>query len=157
MKHLSYWLVATMLTSALPAVLANPVDVYTEPDPRQDSWILEGQVEELGIGFPPDEEILAHEVPWNGHRPCPQDFQGAAVQVEIVNLTGRDWAELYYVADEQTSISNMDELVGDMSFPGTKEAFKIDAVGLNTPLVFESMNQDGIFEAGEAWQFVIQD
>ncbi len=163
MKRLNYWLVAAMLTSTLSAVLANPVEVYTqEPiDPRQDNWVLNGWVEELGVGFPADENIFAQEVTWDGHLPCPQDlgspYSGTHVQIEIINLTSNEWLELYYVADEQTFLSNVDELVGDVSMPGTKDAFKIDAVGNNTPLVYESMNQDGRFEVGETWQFVIQD
>jgi hypothetical protein len=36
-------------------------------------------------------------------------------------------------------------------------AFKIDNIGLNTPLVYESIAADNLFEPGEAWGFVIQD
>lgn len=166
MKRMHLFLVAALVISILPAVLANPVQVYTEPDPRQDNWALNGEVEELGVGFPPDENIFAQEIPWDGHIPCPQDYGGnfsANVQIEIINLTEKDWEELYYVADggefpgAGTQLSNVDEMVGDVSVPGTKEAFKIDAVGANTPLVYESMNLDGVFEAGETWHFVIQE
>jgi hypothetical protein len=34
---------------------------------------------------------------------------------------------------------------------------KIDTVGANTPLIFESLTPDGIFEAGESWDFVVED
>jgi MYXO-CTERM domain-containing protein len=36
-------------------------------------------------------------------------------------------------------------------------AMMIDSVGFNRPLIFESMTADGVFEAGETWQFVVQD
>ena len=36
-------------------------------------------------------------------------------------------------------------------------AFKIDRVGLNRPLVSESLLPNGVFEAGETWRFIIQD
>jgi MYXO-CTERM domain-containing protein len=34
---------------------------------------------------------------------------------------------------------------------------RIDRIGDNQPLYFESMDQDGIFQAGETWQFIVQD
>ena len=42
--------------------------------------------------------------------------------------------------------------------PGTyTQAFNIDNFGANTPLVYESMVSDNIFQAGEIWEFVIQE
>ncbi len=38
-----------------------------------------------------------------------------------------------------------------------EEAFRIDAIGVNRPLIFESLTPDGIFEAGETWEFIIDD
>lgn len=162
MKHMSLFLIVAMMTCIVPITLANPVNVITYPDPRQDTWVLDGEYEELGINFPADELILAQEVAWEGHDPCPTDWQGAIwpnAQVQIVNLTGKAWAELYYVADPETFLTNVDELVDDANAPtgmGTL-SFQIDWGGNNTPLVFESMNQDGIFEVGEIWEFVIQE
>ena len=40
---------------------------------------------------------------------------------------------------------------------GAGEAFRIDTVGVNTPLVSESITSDGIFEPGEIWSFIIDD
>ena len=34
---------------------------------------------------------------------------------------------------------------------------RIDWVGVNTPLVYESMVVDNVFQAGETWEFIIQD
>jgi hypothetical protein len=157
MKRVSLLLISALMISVLP-VLANPIVVQTDPLALQDDWLINGPVEELGVGFPPAELIGALDVPWEGHIPCPVDYKGLQnVQVEIVNLTGKIWTELYYVADPETSLSNVDELLGDVAAPGFTPAFKIDRAGLNTPLVFESMTQDGVFEIGETWQFVIQE
>ncbi|MGH7288106.1 MAG: PEP-CTERM sorting domain-containing protein [Myxococcota bacterium] len=53
------------------------------------------------------------------------------------------------MADPETFLSNQDGLVNGLL------AFKIDAVGLNLPLIFESAAVDGIFAPGETWHFVI--
>ena len=160
MKRLSCSLVVGMMVYALPAAMANPVQVFTDPDVRQDDWVLNGWVEELGVGFPADELISAQFLGDTTYVPCPVDYVGAGlanVMVDIRNLTGREWTELYYVADPDTSLSNMDEYVGQVGTSGYGLAFKIDAVGLNTPLIFESMTADGIFEINESWTFVIQE
>ena len=65
--------------------------------------------------------------------------------------TAIDWVGVWYVSDPETSLSNFDGLIQG------EEAFRIDFVGVNTPLVFESMTPDGIFEAGETWDFIIDD
>lgn len=152
--------------------MADPVKVVTERDSRQDDWILDGWVEELSTAphNPTDQLITSMHVAWEGHIPCPTDYTGGSVvQIAITNMTSRSFEHLYYVGDvhdldntdPETRFTNVDELVADVTFgnaygvPGL--AFKIDAVGLNTPLVYESMTQDGIFEPGEVWKFVIQD
>jgi hypothetical protein len=136
------------------------VQVFTDPDVRQDDWVLNGWMEELGVGFPTDELIAAQDLGVTQYIPCPVDYSGAGIAnvlVDIRNLSGRAWTELYYVADPNTSLSNMDEYVGQVGTIGFGLAFRIDAVGSNTPLVFESMTADGIFEINESWTFVIQE
>ncbi len=164
MKRICLFLIVTMMIGILPTALANPVWVATEDPglPLQDDWVIPEwtEYEELGIGFPPDELISVQEIPWLGHKPCPTDFTGlgAMVQLEITNLTGEDKWGLIYVADPETSLSNVDELVADQNAPLIyTHSFAIDWGGFNTPLVYESMTQDGIFEAGETWEFIIQD
>jgi hypothetical protein len=64
---------------------------------------------------------------------------------------------VHYVADPDTTgvggttISNEDGLVN------LGQAFRIDTVGINTPLVNESMLANGVFQPGEFWTFIIQD
>ena len=159
---------------ASTVALADPVQVVTEQSPLQDNWALEGWVEELSTA-PHDairQLINSVQIPWQGHVPCPQDYlnelAGTTVQVAITNRTHRHFEDLYYVGDVhdypgilETTFTNVDEWVADVT-PGNQWtapglAFKIDAVGLNTPLVFESMTPDQIFEPGETWEFVIQE
>ena len=71
--------------------------------------------------------------------------------VQITNLTGVDYLDLWYVANPETNVSNLDGAIN--GYP----AFKIDSVGVNKPLFFESILADGIFQSGETWRFVIQD
>jgi hypothetical protein len=67
------------------------------------------------------------------------------------------WSNLVYVADPETTFSNDDGEAQDLKAPGWTLAFKIDNVGANTPLVYESMTQDNVFEPGEVWEFVVQE
>lgn len=168
MRKLTILLLLCMATSAW----ADDVQVFTVADPRQDAWVVEGWVEELSTAphDPINELITATVVPWCGHIPCPVDYTGQAnlnVQVAITNNTQRYFTDLYYVGDVhddgsyETKFTNVDELVADIT-PGHSNnlpglAFKIDNIGANTPLVFESMTPDLIFEPGETWQFVIQE
>jgi hypothetical protein len=76
--------------------------------------------------------------------------------VNMTNLTSTDFQEVWYVADPETSLTNWDGLVNG------EEAFRIDSQindpgGINHPLMYESMVYDGVFQAGETWEFIIQD
>jgi len=147
-----------VLCALLPfAAHARSVQVYTEPDPRQDAWVLQGWVHELGVGFPQTQLIASSNLGEVSFNPCPTDKAGGVnFQIQIINLTGQDWEEVYYVADPETLLTNVDELLGETGF-NSGLAFKIDFVGANQPLVSESIANDGIFQAGEVWEFVIQD
>ena len=59
------------------------------------------------------------------------------------------------VPDEPNNIPN--RLVAGV-LPGVDGlAFRIDSIGINRPLIFESIAMNDIFEPGEIWQFVVQD
>jgi len=121
----------------------NNCDILSMPTP----------LEELGTSiFPPGERIRSAELEPESP-PCPttDDTTIPNPVVEITNLNSIPFAEVWYVTDFDISISNFDGFVNEGL------SFKIDTVGVNRPLVSESMNSDGVFEPGETWQFIIQD
>ncbi len=81
------------------------------------------------------------------------------VLVTMTNMTGREWTDLFYVADwTLTTFSNEDGEAMDAAAPDLwYRAFRIDSVGMNKPLIAESMTMDGVFEVGETWTFIIDD
>jgi PEP-CTERM motif len=152
----------------LPAVsLALPRIVLYSDDPHCDPLFVPQNVHELGIApafaaLPLElitSSAIATEV-----AACPADDPLIAnVRVSITNTTGIAWADLWYVADPfvdgvGTFISNYDGFVDDAAGAGIpSRAFKIDTVGVNVPLVSESIAADGIFSPGETWAFIIDD
>ena len=127
---------------------------------NQDLLFVPGLVHELGMNqptggpFPQDEQIWAYYLPHVNYTPCLQSPDNPDIPnplVGIQNLTGKAWTDVWYVADIMTALNNDDGWINGGL------AFKIDNVGINTPLVSESMTQDGIFEPMEVWEFVIQD
>lgn len=144
---------------------ALPVDGRYLEDPRCDFFGPLIAVEELGTGpaFPPDELITAVST-FTQKTACigePDDPGIPNAIVVMTNLTGRFWTDLFYVGDVQTSFTNVDGLATSDEVPPPGAfvtlAFRIDSVGVNTPLIFESIAADGIFAPGETWHFIIQD
>lgn len=124
-------------------------------DGPQDPLYVPRNVHELGNPtlFPKEELILSSDEGITEHIPCPEldNPQIPNVVVSITNLTDESWAEVWYVADPETYLTNHDGWVnGEL-------AFKIDNIGQNTPLLSESMNSNLVFEPGETWTFAIQD
>jgi len=79
------------------------------------------------------------------------------VIVRIQNVCSVKRCDLYYVADEETTLTNLDGMIGNCGLNDFEEAFQIDHVGINQPLISESMAWDNCFEPGEIWEFIIQD
>lgn len=144
--------------------LAAPFAVVGLDDPLCDVLDVPAAVEEIGVGeaaggpFPLSESLeslyLGAGLPVCAASNDP--FLPDPV-VAILNTTGRPFPEVWYVADSTTSLSNGDGLAGEGLGPATLPAFKIDTVGDNQPLIFESLTEDGVWEPGEVWYFVIQD
>ena len=139
--------------------LAIPTPVTWIDYGNQDPLWLPNIVHELGVNpaaaniFPPNESILSTYLGIIPYIPCPVNENPAIPNqlVRIANLTGLDWESVWYVADPETIITNDDGIVnGEL-------AFKIDNIGLNKPLIYESGFVPNVFEAGEIWEFVIQD
>ncbi len=153
----------TVLTTQAHAVPTQMVHVNT---PDCDTLFIPDEVHEIGDfnSFPADEALFAVELGVTSLSACPASDSPliSNVMVDMRNLSGIDWLEVWYVADPETTITNFDGEANEAGFPPLQEAFRIDndvrdPGGGNHPLVFESMNPDGIWEDGESWQFIIQD
>lgn len=156
--------IGSLLTSS---ALALPVNVVHVDTPDCDPLFIPSQgVHEIGdVGvFPSDEALFATDQGVSSFGPCPPmnspDIPDPIV--EIRNLSGRDWIEVWYVANPETTITNFDGEANDAAFAPLNEAFRIDndvrdPSGIHHPLIFESMTPDGIWEAGESWRFILQD
>ncbi len=142
------------------AALANPVDGIYFDGPLCDSHGDQIIYEELGTGAFPSDELISAVFTQTNLTACPATDDPGVTNflVEITNLSGRVWHDLYYVADPDTSFSNVDGLSISAAAPGALgETVRLDTVGFNRPLVFESMTGDNVFEIGETWAFVLQD
>jgi len=154
-------IVSLSLALLAGSAAANPVDGNYFDGPNCDFHGNLRAIEELGEGplFPTDELISTVWTLTNQPACVMTDDQNVPnVLVEMTNLSGRYWDNLFYVADLDTAISNVDGLADSVLAPGAVgESFRIDALGSNRNLVFESIAADGIFEPGEIWAFIIQD
>lgn len=162
----------TIRISSLPAVLtvsglltisnafAIPLIVNHGDAANCDPLFVPQQVDEIGLpvgGFPPGELLASSDV-GPGPPVCIPSNETGLIDpiVSITNLNAVAFTEVWYVADPDTIISNHDGFV--IPAGGTLlKAFRIDTVGINTPLLFESFAADGVWSPGETWDFVIQD
>jgi len=141
-----------------------------KPPPCQSMWSTPTRptgVHEIGdfMVFPADEALSSVELGITSVSPCPtagDDPLVPNIVVDIRNLTGLAWEEVWYVADSATTITNYDGEANDIAFVPLQEAFRIDNIisdpgGIHHPLIFESITADGIWEVGESWQFILQD
>jgi hypothetical protein len=150
-------LIGAALWIALPAS-AVPTIVVGADTPTCDvlPFSAEGTlVDELGEvpPFPVGEQIAASATTTTLTACASATDSGltANALVSITNLNAIAFSAVWYVADYDTTITNIDGTVLLAS------AFQIDAVGSNQPLVSESGAADGIFASGETWVFIIQD
>ncbi len=163
--------VAFALASFTP-LHAVPTPVVSQDEPRCDvldipvagdlhpdgSPIITHEIGEpfmMGGNFPVDQSLVAMDRT-GGIRSCPPEDDPLIPQVTVImfNMSGRSFSDVWYIADEDTTVSAFD---GIITSDGNVQAFKIDNVGANKPLIFESMTADGIWENGERWDFVLQD
>ena len=131
--------------------MATPVTVTHTDFASCDALGVPPNVDELGTGgFPLDEKITAVHL---GTTFDACGTVGTNVEVVMTNTTGQVFAEVWYVSDPETTITNIDGLVNG------EEAFRIDFLGVNKPLISETGGIAGnnIWEAGEVWHFIIDD
>ena len=149
---------------AAPAFAHELDALYSLDDARGDPFSITNAgtgCEELGVGEPfanENEEILMMASGTTAYSCAAYDDPGIInFVVTITNMENVTYQNLIYVADCCTQISNYDGWVGNVGWDDDSHAFAIDAVGVNQPLIYESLTQDGLFEPGEVWQFILQD
>lgn len=136
--------------------------------PQCDPLSIPNTVHEIGDpvgGFPADQSLLPGT--FGSANPSCLATDSTALPdflVSITNTSGKDFQSVWYIADEETRISNLDGFANDFAFSvaAGQEAFRIDnditdPAGINHPLRFESILPDGIWQSGEEWRFVLQD
>jgi len=143
------------------AALGSPITPYYVDTSHQDPILLCVVEDELGdnLPFPADEWVKSLGEVETLYAPCAPNDNPLIhnIEVTIQNMTTKSFPYIYYVADEGTSLTNDDGLIGNFGLGDAQLAFEIDSVGLNTPLVYESIAADNIFQPNEIWKFVIQD
>lgn len=147
-----------LFTSPAPAVIVATAGADVLPASPDVLMPIAPMMDELGdpaFGVPgpfPPGEAIAHMAVATAMVACvPTDGIGANALITITNLTPFTFADLHYVAAPGTAFSNFDGIINGAS------AFRIDAVGVNTPLVAGDVGADGLFMPGEAWSFVVDD
>ena len=170
--HLWYHYVMPFVVTAACASTAVGLPVETtqfDDDPRCDPLVRFQAVHELGRMFPLDELIevsltvvetmdtSCHDLRFTP--PAKDDPLKPNYLVSITNRSSQTWENLHYVADTATGIRLPPKTVVT-SMDGTVNgglAFKIDNMGINTPLKSESITNDLRFEPNEVWEFILQD
>ncbi len=152
---------ALSLAALAGSALANPVDGFYSDLPGCDDNGFQQAREELGTGpaFPMD-ELISAVATFTDITVCPtsDDPSVPNVLVSMTNLSGRDWTDLYYVGDPDTTFSNVDGFAVSAAAPGVSGlAVRLDMLGVNRSLLAESGIVDGVFSAGETWEFILQD
>ena len=158
--------ISLVLLFARSPAMALEMDLYAEEGPQDpigvEAFLGHWTEHEFGTFtfFPQDDLItssVAHEYSTLSSCSDGSDDPGVwNVLVEIENLTNRT-VPLWYVADPETTITNFDGYIGDTGVLQAELAFRIDNVGINRPLFFESLGQNNLFEPGERWYFILQD
>ena len=148
---------------ATQTALAVPITGVYSDDPtncdNHGSITLTHELGPMTLGFPLDEGLfidVQHTVTPDHFSCVGDDGIFNEYEVRMQNLSPFEWENVFFVADLGASPGNFDGHVDDITFVGVgAESFRIDAAGLNRPLVAESITADGILEVGELWSFVI--
>jgi hypothetical protein len=159
-------LFAAAITSStlvpLMSASAVPINgVYIE-DPRCDAIPNQTLKDELGDAavFPINEGIIYQVTPVPFTVCVPNDGQSNDWVVDMINVSGQAWQDLFFVTDLNVFVGNADGSVFDVAgAPGAiTDAFRIDGTvtaGINNNLLGESGAIDEIFSPGESWRFAV--
>jgi hypothetical protein len=142
---------ATQTSNAVP-VLGRYVD-----DPRCDTLPITTLTHELGLinPFPLNEALEINFQPTQNTVCVPQDGLANDWNVQIRNLSGIAWTDVHMVVDLGAQLGNSDGVIEDVAnAPGIfTDAMRIDSLGINNNLFFESGPVNNILDIGETWRF----
>lgn len=142
---------------AVPASAVPIQGLFVDDPTHCDSHADYNLTHELGDAavFPAEESIFYDAKNMNVFVCVPDDGIANDYEIRMQNLSGVAWQDVTFVVDEGVNFSqgNYDGSVVDLSSAtgANTLAFRIDSVGGNAPLVFESMTADDIWEIGEFW------
>jgi len=152
-------MVLSLFTMFTEQAFAVPTQVVHADNPAAcDTLMVPNMVDELVTlqsDFPDElisSEVIVTDIKQEACTPIPST---SITLVEIKNLSPFDYSDLWYVVDDGTVISNFDGGVDFPVNPMFNRAFKIDSVGTHKPLVSEDITENGIFESGEKWEFIL--
>lgn len=142
---------------------AVPVNGFYVEDGRCDPVPNQSLSHELGEAtfFPINESLQIFVAPVTTYVCVPDDGIQNDWGIQIVNVSGQAWNNLFFVADLGLSIGNADGTVYDTApTPGVVvDAFRIDGTvtitGMNDNLQNESGTVDEILAPGESWRFLV--
>src|SRR5256714_6986320 len=142
------------IASAVPIVGKYIEDSRCDPIPNQP---LSDEIGDVST-FPANEAIQVVVSPTTTVVCVPNDGIQNDWNVQITNVSGQAWQDLFFVANYDINVGNADGTVVD---PGNaailSDSFRIDGTvtaGVNSSLV-ESGVADEIFSPGETWRFLV--
>lgn len=148
---------ATTMFGIINSAQAVPVLGQYLEDARCDTLPNQALRDELGqqTFFPVNESVeLAFQATQT--TVCvPNDGAANDWIVQIRNLSGQAWQDLFFVVDSGLTLGNSDGTIRDaVGAPNIfSDAMRIDSLGINNNLLFESGPANNIFDVGEIWRF----
>jgi hypothetical protein len=138
---------------------AFPVTAVYVEDQRCDNIPNQTLTHELGEVqfFPMNEAFQVNVSPATFTVCVPDDGIANDWIVDILNVSGIAWQDMFFVADLGLTIGNADgNMIDVVNAPGvTVDAFRIDSLGVNANLLGESQVADNVFAPGESWRFTV--
>jgi hypothetical protein len=148
--------------AAVPTAGAVPISGNYLEDARCDVIPNQHLTHELGDAatFPPNEALLISLQQVNFTVCVPDDGVANDWIVQIQNVSGTAWQDLFFVVDFHVVVGNADGMMEDaIGAPGVfTDAFRIDGTvtaGANNNLLFESGPVDEVLQPGEIWRFAV--
>lgn len=152
---------ATLTLAARSAHAVPVTGVYTEDPLRCDPVPNQTLSHELGdVNFFPINEALQINVSAATFTICvPDDNIANDWNIDILNVSGQAWTNLFFVADDGMVFGNADGWMTDAVLAPNvmTDAMRIDGTvtvtGMNDNLLNESQLNDEILMPGESWRF----